>query len=95
MTTALTDSLCKWQALMKTLVREVLYACQGVDGKFLTFPSDDTGNFLVESSLGAPTPERQLMLKLAELGWLFRSADLMHLMHSKNGPLMGVASKAA
>lgn len=60
------------QLLSKSLVREVLYACQAVNGKYLSMPSDDNGSFLIDPAIGAPTPECQLMLKLAELGWLFR-----------------------
>lgn len=57
------------------MVKEVLYACQAVNGRYLTMPSDDSGNFLIDPALPAPIPERQLMLKLAELGWLVRWAQ--------------------
>ena len=66
------------QSLSRSLVREVLYACQGVSGKYLTMPSDDSGNFLIDPAIGAPTPEKQLILKMSELGWLFRSEMTHH-----------------
>lgn len=54
------------------MVREVLYACQAVNGKFLTLPDNEEGLAQISPNLKIRKPERQLMLKLSELGWLFR-----------------------
>lgn len=62
------------QSLCKILVREVLQACQSIDGKYITLPADEkeNGSFIIDTAMGAPIPERQLILKMTEVGWLFR-----------------------
>ena len=54
------------------MVREVLYACQAVNGKYIALPSDEDGAVHISAALKVRRPERQLMMKLSELGWLFR-----------------------
>lgn len=57
------------------LVRDILYACQGIDGQFLTYEQYRTkgGGFaLNDKQAGTSGADRVLVLKLAELGWLYR-----------------------
>lgn len=60
------------QSTSNILVREVLAACQGINGSHILVPEGDDAATKVDAKLGIPLPERQLMMKLAELGWLFR-----------------------
>ncbi|XXG51347.1 hypothetical protein AAC387_Pa02g5143 [Persea americana] len=52
------------------LVRDVLYACQGIDGKYVKFDKVSDGYALSES-LTVPRSTRIMVRKLCELGWLF------------------------
>jgi hypothetical protein len=57
------------------LVREVLCACQGFDGRHVRYnvaAARGAGGFDVAPEAGVPPVQRHLMLKLCELGWLFR-----------------------
>lgn len=59
------------------LVREVLCACQGFDGRHVRFnpaAMRGSGGFDIAPEAGVPPVQRHLMLKLCELGWLFRCA---------------------
>ena len=62
------------QSTSMILVREVLSACQGINGRHVTVAEGDDGETKIDQGIGIPVPERQLMTKLAELGWLFRCA---------------------
>lgn len=53
------------------LVRDVLYACQGIDGRYVRFDRSSDGYDLPES-LKIPRPTRSIVRRLCELGWLFR-----------------------
>ncbi|XP_072983837.1 gamma-tubulin complex component 3 [Typha latifolia] len=53
------------------LVRDVLYACQGIDGRYVRFDKSSDGYDLPES-LKLPRSTRTMVRKLCELGWLFR-----------------------
>ncbi|XP_058078357.1 gamma-tubulin complex component 3 [Magnolia sinica] len=53
------------------LVRDVLYACQGIDGKYVKFDERLDGYNLPES-IKVPRSTRIMVRKLCELGWLFR-----------------------
>ncbi|KAK6941949.1 Gamma tubulin complex component, C-terminal [Dillenia turbinata] len=55
----------------EVLVRDVLYACQGIDGKYVKFDKNVDGYALSES-VRAPRSTRLMIQKLCELGWLFR-----------------------
>lgn len=59
------------------MVREVLYACQAVNGKYIALPSDEDGAVHISAALKVRRPERQLMMKLSELGWLFRCTQAL------------------
>lgn len=53
------------------LVRDVLYACQGIDGKYVKF--DEKADAYVLPELIKVTRSTRIMVrKLCELGWLFR-----------------------
>lgn len=57
------------------LVRDVLYVCQGIDGKHIRYSATAAGgmgSYTLDPSIGLPTAEQQLLLQLCELGWLFR-----------------------
>eukprot|EP00884_Botryococcus_braunii_P022214 jgi/Botrbrau1/8677/Bobra.0087s0030.1 len=60
------------------LVRDVLYACQGLNGhyiKYRTTAEGGLGGYEVDATAGIPLPQRQLLARLCELGWLFRKVE--------------------
>lgn len=59
------------------LVRDVLYVCQGIDGKYIRYSpaaAGGLGAYALEPAIGLPAAEQQLLLQLCEVGWLFRFA---------------------
>ena len=59
------------------LVREVLCACQAFDGQHVHYKSGAMkggyrGGFEIAAEAGISPVQRSLMLKLCELGWLYR-----------------------
>ena len=53
------------------LLREIIYIFQGIEGKVIKL--DQTNDaYRIDSKLGVPKAVRDLVNKLAELGWLFR-----------------------
>ncbi|XP_050227169.1 gamma-tubulin complex component 3 [Mercurialis annua] len=59
------------EATEEVLVRDVLYACQGIDGKYVKFDMNADGYLLLDS-VKVPRATRIMIRKLCELGWLFR-----------------------
>ncbi|KAG6640805.1 hypothetical protein I3843_09G029000 [Carya illinoinensis] len=55
----------------EVLVRDVLYACQGIDGKYVKFDKNADG-YVLPDSVKVPRATRVMVRKLCELGWLFR-----------------------
>ncbi|KAK4792696.1 hypothetical protein SAY86_023131 [Trapa natans] len=53
------------------LVRDVLYACQGIDGKYVKYGSIVDG-YILSDLVKVPRATRTMVRKLCELGWLFR-----------------------
>ncbi|KAL3637329.1 Gamma-tubulin complex component 3 [Castilleja foliolosa] len=53
------------------LVRDVLYACQGIDGKYIKF-DEKADAYVLPDLIKAPRATRIMVRKLCELGWLFR-----------------------
>uniref|UniRef100_A0A453N9R8 Gamma-tubulin complex component n=1 Tax=Aegilops tauschii subsp. strangulata TaxID=200361 RepID=A0A453N9R8_AEGTS len=54
-----------------TLVRDVLYACQGIDGRYVRYDkASDT--YDLPAGVHVPSSTRTLVRKLCEVGWLFR-----------------------
>jgi hypothetical protein len=73
------------------LVREVLGACQGWDGRFVRYnpkAAGGLGAYEVAPDAGVPRTQRQLVAELCELGWLFRCAcaGLLHATPSPRCP---------
>ena len=55
----------------QALLRDVIYAFQGIDGKYVRWSRRANG-YLVDSRSGVPQAVRTLIGKLCEMGWLFR-----------------------
>ncbi|KAL8456305.1 hypothetical protein ACS0TY_034498 [Phlomoides rotata] len=53
------------------LVRDVLYACQGIDGKYVKF-DEKADAYVLPDLVKVPRATRIMVRKLCELGWLFR-----------------------
>uniref|UniRef100_A0ACD5Y1T9 Uncharacterized protein n=2 Tax=Avena sativa TaxID=4498 RepID=A0ACD5Y1T9_AVESA len=53
------------------LVRDVLYACQGIDGRYVRYDKGSDTYDLPEA-VRVPRSTRTLVRKLCEVGWLFR-----------------------
>lgn len=58
----------------EALVRDVLYCCQGIDGKYVKFDAAVDGYVLPEL-IKVPRATRIHVRKLCELGWLFRNVE--------------------
>ncbi|KAK2989172.1 hypothetical protein RJ640_029364 [Escallonia rubra] len=56
------------------IVRDVLYACQGIDGKYVRFDKVIDG-YALPDTLKVPRATRVMVRKLCELGWLFRKVN--------------------
>ncbi|KAL0383780.1 UNVERIFIED_CONTAM: Gamma-tubulin complex component 3 [Sesamum calycinum] len=52
------------------LVRDVLYACQGIDGKYVKF-DEKADAYVLPELIKVPRATRIMVRKLCELGWLF------------------------
>ncbi|KAF6165520.1 hypothetical protein GIB67_015843 [Kingdonia uniflora] len=81
------------------LVRDVLYACQGIDGKYVKFDKVLDGYVLGES-IKVTRATRIMVRKLCELGWLFRKvkgyiSESMDQFPSKDVGTIGQAFCAA
>ena len=55
----------------KLLLRDILFVFQGIDGKIVRFDST-SDSYRISSDINVPLPIRDMVGKLAELGWLFR-----------------------
>ncbi|XP_031256517.1 gamma-tubulin complex component 3 [Pistacia vera] len=55
----------------EVIVRDVLYCCQGIDGRYVKFDASVDGYVLLHS-VKVPRATRVMVRKLCELGWLFR-----------------------
>lgn len=55
----------------EVLVRDVLYACQGIDGAYVKFDEKIDG-YALSDFIKVPRATRIMIQKLCELGWLFR-----------------------
>ncbi|EPS71643.1 hypothetical protein M569_03113 [Genlisea aurea] len=53
------------------LVRDVLYASQGIDGKYVKF-DEAADAYTITEMVKVPRATRIMVLKLCELGWLFK-----------------------
>ena len=58
----------------RDLVRDVLYACQGIDGEFIKFsPAEQT--FVIAPNVNVSAGRRNLIKCLTEVGWLFKKVS--------------------
>ncbi|GJS37926.1 gamma-tubulin complex component 3 [Tanacetum coccineum] len=55
----------------EVLVRDVLYACQGIDERYVLFDKSVDG-YILSDSVKVKKSVRVMVRKLCELGWLFR-----------------------
>lgn len=53
------------------LIREILYAFQGIDGNYISF-SVHEDSYVIKSTITLPTPVKKMVYQLCEMGWLFR-----------------------
>ncbi|XP_073045815.1 LOW QUALITY PROTEIN: gamma-tubulin complex component 3-like [Primulina eburnea] len=58
----------------EVLVRDVLYACQGIDGAYLKF-DEKADEYVLPEFIKVPRATRTMVRKLCELGWLFRKVN--------------------
>ena len=56
------------------LVRDVVFAMQGIDGHFIKFDKSLDG-YAVERGQGVPAPTRDLVRRICESGWLYRKVS--------------------
>ncbi|KAJ1697843.1 hypothetical protein LUZ63_006355 [Rhynchospora breviuscula] len=55
------------------LVRDVLYACQGIDGRYVNYRSlNGVDGYDLPDSLTLPRSTRTMVRKLCEIGWLYK-----------------------
>jgi gamma-tubulin complex component 3 len=55
------------------LVRDVLYACQGIDGRYVTHQTvNGMDGYDLPESLTLPRSTRTMVRKLCEIGWLYK-----------------------
>ena len=63
------------QVAESVLTRDLIYACQGIDSKYLHYnvaANQNMGGFEIDSRAGIPAVDRQVLLVLSEIGWLFK-----------------------
>ncbi|KAG5243816.1 gamma-tubulin complex component [Salix suchowensis] len=83
----------------EVLVRDVLYVCQGIDGKYVKFDANVDG-YVLSDSIKVPRATRVMVRKLCELGWLFRKvkgyiSDIMGRFPAEDVGTVGQAFCAA
>lgn len=73
------------------LVRDVVYACQGIDGRYVKYNKDADG-YIIDESVKVPKATRTLVRRLCEVGWLFQRVK-NHISESlENGPLEAIGT---
>ena len=60
-----------WEVPEHDLVRDVLFVCQGIDGRYIRFDPAADG-YLLDRHVSIPAAPRQLLQRLCEAGWLAR-----------------------
>ena len=63
--------LASYEVSEAALLRDIIYIFQGIEGKVIKLDQADDA-YRIDSKLGVPRAVRDLVNKLAELGWLFR-----------------------
>ncbi|MCO5558655.1 hypothetical protein L7F22_012241 [Adiantum nelumboides] len=73
------------------LVRDVLYACQGIDGRYVKFDKELDG-YAVDEAFRVPRAIRMLVRRLCEVGWLYRRVR-QHIIDSlEQGPMEAIGT---
>lgn len=55
----------------EALLRDIIYTLQGIDGRFVRF-DESREAYCVAPGVGVPLPTRRLVLRVTELGWMYR-----------------------
>uniref|UniRef100_K3WEA1 Uncharacterized protein n=1 Tax=Globisporangium ultimum (strain ATCC 200006 / CBS 805.95 / DAOM BR144) TaxID=431595 RepID=K3WEA1_GLOUD len=76
----------------EVLLRDVLYALQAIDSRYLYFDAS-ADRFQITRSVGVPTPMRELIHKLCELGWFYRKIS-EYLKHHREELSFGVVGQS-
>lgn len=63
--------IASYEVSEAALLREIIYIFQGIEGKVIKLDQSSDA-YRIDSKLGVPRAVRDLVNKLAELGWLFR-----------------------
>ena len=53
------------------LIREILFAFQGLNGKIITADASKDGKYVINSNYYIPAPQQRLAIRLTHMGWLF------------------------
>nr|KYP70625.1 Gamma-tubulin complex component 3 isogeny [Cajanus cajan] len=77
----------------EALVRDVLYACQGVDGKFVKFESESK-RYAVPDSVRVPRATRSIVHSLCELG-VFEYYKLLAVLEAQSSNPIPLVSESA
>ncbi|XP_024364423.1 gamma-tubulin complex component 3 isoform X2 [Physcomitrium patens] len=73
------------------IVRDVLYACQGIDGRYVKY-NEDADGYMIDESIRVPKSTRTLVRRLCEVGWLYLRVK-NHISESlENGPLEAIGT---
>ncbi|GLD97625.1 hypothetical protein PINS_up006315 [Pythium insidiosum] len=76
----------------QVLLRDVLYALQAIESRYIFFDVA-ADRFQITRSVGVPTPMRELIQRLCELGWLYRKINA-YLQHSREDLAFGVVGQS-
>ncbi|KAJ0409577.1 hypothetical protein ATCC90586_010088 [Pythium insidiosum] len=76
----------------QVLLRDVLYALQAIESRYIFFDVA-ADRFQITRSVGVPTPMRELIHRLCELGWLYRRINA-YLQHSREDLAFGVVGQS-
>ena len=61
----------KFEVTEQSLLRDILYVFQGIEGKMIRY-DDESEGYRIDPLIGVPFPIRDFIDKLNELGWLYR-----------------------
>lgn len=64
----------KFEVTEQSLLRDVLYVFQGIEGKMIRYDEESQG-YRIDTMIGVPFPIRDFIDKLNELGWLYRKVQ--------------------
>ncbi|KAG1659954.1 Gamma-tubulin complex component 3 [Nymphon striatum] len=63
----------KWQKEVSKsqLLREIVYAFQGIEGEVINY-NENSNSFIIKSDINMSKSTKKMLLRLSELGWLYR-----------------------